>query len=240
LSPRWALVSRARCLRVSFSKPGGIAVYPATTGTPIARTAYHGRRGDRGGGAVLRDTQRAAPRAQRVAAAGESGIIRPGPRPGVPGAAPGGISRAGSAGFVDRSPARAVAPGHAAPGIPTVERGPLAADHTPAFAGMRGGPAESGPADVARPLRGARRRNDRVRRARFQRPRRALQTVTTVTTVGFREVQPLNPAGRCHDRPNLDRRSDSAVHTRRLARCADLATCAGTWEGDEWTRRSAE
>ena len=205
---------------------------------------------DRGGGALLRDMRRAAPRAQRVAAAGESGISRPGPRPAFPVRRPAGSAvsdRQGSSIGRLRAPSRpttpllAFRPWSGVPWLQTTLR------HS---RGVRGRPAESGPADVARPLRGARRRNDWVRRARFQRPRRALPDGHHRHD-GRLPRGPAAESGRqgVRDRPNLDRRRVSAVHAASGQRCTCLAscsealiwaTCASMWEGDEWTRRSAE
>ena len=66
------------------------------------------------------------------------------------------------------------------------------------------------------------------------------QTVTTVTTVGFREVEPLSPAGQVFTivliLVGVGQRSTP------WAPCSKdslKATSARTWKGDEWTARSA-
>ena len=98
---------------------------------------------------------------------------------------------------------------------------------------MAGSASSSGPAGVARPLRGARRR--KIGTSCSVSLLDALyQTVTTVTTVGFREVQPLTPR-QMFTIALILTGVGTALYT--LGSCSGVmrASCTG---GDAWTRPS--
>jgi hypothetical protein len=66
------------------------------------------------------------------------------------------------------------------------------------------------------------------------------QTVTTVTTVGFREVQPLGPAGQVFTIALILVGVGTALYALgAVLKGSSRATSVRTWGGGAWTARSA-